>query len=984
MTMVSDWEPRFSGFHELMPFRVREILLVSSPYDAFVLEEDGQLSDKIFGEYVDLNLQFVPRITRVETAEQAFRKMRERTFELVITMTRIADMNPLEFGRRVKDDYPERAVVMLSYETISPEFLQRVRVEKGIDKVFYWTGNSRILLAIVKYIEDKLNTPSDIRQGVQVILVVEDSPRYYSMFLPLIYTEIMKQTQYLIAHGVNNLHRLLRMRARPKILLAETFEEAMAVGTSYRHNLLGVISDVRFPLAGAVDPAAGFQLAERLKAEIDDLPVLLQSEEPLNSIAARRRHVAFLDKNSPELLQELSDFIKSNFGFGAFVFRYPDGREIASADNLSQFETAIRTLPEESLLFHAGRNHFSRWLRARTEFRLAEEIRPKKVSDFRDTGEMRRFILECISRLFDRIQKGVVTDFGQSKFDSESSFVKLGGGSLGGKGRGVAFMNSMLASINSFERYTNVTIKTPHSFIIGSDLFDRFMEQNHLLDFVLNVNDETLITERFLQAALPEELTDNLRTMLEKVNYPLAVRSSSILEDSQMLPFAGLYHTYMIPNNHLDPGIRLLQLTAAVKLVYASVFYRSPKEYVKNADMRIADEKMAVLIQQVAGSPRGDLFYPVISGVAQSYNFYPISLMQPEEGVVGLALGLGRTIVEGGRIFRFCPSYPQMNPPFSSAAEFMRKTQSEFYALDMDFPDVTLCRDEHCSLRLADLIRAEADGVLPYVASTYSREDHEIKDTLFTSGPRVLTFAPILKYDQFPLAAILKDFLNLGRQAFGAHVEIEFAMDFLPHRPDHADFYFLQIRPMVVGRELPEVDTSRTATETILGRSRHTMGNGVFTDLHDVVYVDPRRFDPSVTPRIAAEIGEVCQGLGQEGRSCILIGFGRFGTSDPWLGIPVDWYQMASARVVVECNLDRFNVDPSQGSHFFHNLIALKMGYFHIPRQSTEEFIDWEWLQARPSRFNGEYVRHLRFEHPVMVKIDGRSSRGLLLKPETR
>lgn len=972
-----EYEPRFSGFHDLMQFRVREILVVSSPYDAFVLEEDGRLSEKIFSEYLDLNLQFVPRITRVATAEEAFSTLKERSYDLVITMTRLADMNPLVFGLKIKETYKGKPVVLLTYESLVLDMIKKIRDGRSIDKIFYWSGNSRILLAIVKYIEDLGNVEADTCQGVQVILVIEDSPWFYSLLLPMLYTELMKQTRYLIAHGVNDLHRLLRMRARPKILMAETFEQGMALYQKYQNNILGIISDFGFPRDGQLDLQAGLVFFEKIRSINPDLPVLMLSEEKQNENLTYAKDAYFLNKKSSNLLQELHSFILQNFGFGDFVFRYPDGREIGRAANLTEFEQMLKTIPDESLYYHTSRNHISLWLKARTEFALAEEIRPKKVSDFSNTQEIRHFILHCIQKLFNQIQSGVITDFGLSKMDAENAVIKLGNGSLGGKGRGIAFVNAMLNQSDIPWHFGEIKVNIPHTFIICNEVYEEFIEKNGLPDFSTSTLDEEATANRFLNARLPAPIEENLRVLLDKTHYPLAIRSSSILEDSQMLPFAGLYRTYMIPNNHPALEVRFKQLSDAIKLVYASVFYQAPREYVKNADLRIEDEKMAIVIQQVVGEAHHDIYYPVISGVAQSYNFYPISHMEPDHGIASLALGLGKTVVDGGKVYRFSPAFPQMNPPFSSPEEFLRDSQNQFYALNLKDKAVNITQDDLCSYKRFDLSRAEQDGTLFFVGSTYSPQDMAIKDTISIAGPRVVTFAHILKYHTFPLADILMKLLNLGKQAFGTHVEIEFAVNMFKGKRK-PQFYFLQIRPMVVGKENIEVEIPDIPPRATLCLTEHAMGNGIFSDIADLVYVDPKRFDPSRNRQIALEIAHIDSLLARENRKYILIGFGRFGTSDPWLGIPLEWHQMSHARVVVESNLEKFHVEPSQGSHFFHNLISLKMGFFHIRKQGEKEFIRWDFLTNQPILNKTDHVYHVRFERPLVIKIDGRTARGLI------
>lgn len=982
MNVTKEYSPQFSRFHDLMRFRVREILLVSTPYDAFVLEEDGRLSEQIFSEFLDLNLQFVPRIKRVASAEEAFTALKKRMYDLIITMPHIADMNPIEFGRRIKEKYKNKPVVMLTYDTVSNDIVEEIRKTKFIDRVFFWSGDSKIFLAIIKYVEDRYNVEKDSKLGVQGILVIDDSPWYYSQFLPIIYTEIMKQTRYLISHAVNELHRQLRMRARPKILLAETYEEAMDIINRYRNNLLGIISDVGFPKDGKRNKSAGFELACRIKEEITDLPVLLQSGEASNAVKAGEINVGFLSKTSPNLLLELRTFILNNFGFGDFVFKYPDGTMISKASDISDFERIIRDLPDESLHYHSTNNHFSRWFRARTEFEIADELRHIKSSDFMEVSEIREAVLACLERFYMRYQRGVILDFGLSKMDIESSFIRLGSGSLGGKGRGIAFFNTLLSNSDIQNKYSGIKVKTPRSFVVCSGTFEEFMESNNLQKMAVNTTNEEEITQSFLSAKFPEKTVDNLRTFVEIANYPLAVRSSSILEDSQIIPFAGIYRTYILPNNHPDPKVRLKQLVDAIRLIYASVFCQSPKQYAQNADLRIEEEKMAILIQQLVGEHHGDIFYPSFSGVAQSYNFYPISYMKPEQGVVSLALGFGKKVVEGERVYRFSPVYPKMPPPYASPIEFLKGSQQHFYALDMDYSSEQLTTDDGCTYKEFDLKRAESDGVLQYLAGTYSVEDDVINDYLMPKGPRVINFSPILKYNLIPLADIINEILQLNKYAFGSDVEIEFAVNIPSNRSKKAEFYLLQVRPLVVGKETEEVKIDKHSEEDCICESRHTIGNGIYQDIYDIIYVDRNSFGVGKTIKIASEIDVLNKQLYDENRKCIIIGFGRIGTSDPSLGIPLAWSEMSQAKVVVEADIDILAVEPSLGSHFHHNLTSLKMGYLHIGnKHGNGEYVDWEWLDKMPVYKQTEHVKLIRSDKPFQIKIDGRCRNGLILKP---
>ncbi|MEN8153352.1 MAG: PEP/pyruvate-binding domain-containing protein [Acidobacteriota bacterium] len=979
--LSTDYEPQFGIFHDLIKFRVREILLVSSYYDAFILEEDGRLSERIFSEYVDLNLRFIPRIVRVSSAAEALKVLEKSSFDLVITMTRLADMDPLEFGEKVKQIIPGLPVVLLTYDWVPTDNLIKFRDSGMIDKVFYWTGDTKILLAIIKFVEDLKNVDNDIKLGVRIILVIEDSPRYYSLFLPLIYSEIMTQTRSLISEGVNDLHRMLRMRARPKILLAETYEQGKIIYKKYKNNLLGVISDVRFPRKGDIDINAGFKFAKKIKSEIPDLPFLLQSSNPANREIAYNKGLDFLNKYSSNLLEDLQIFIMNNFGFGDFIFRDITGKELGRAANLHQFIKMIDIVPDESLEFHAGKNHISIWLRARTEFETAEILRPIKVTDFDNISGIRRFIKNEIQKLIAKNQYGVITDFGHVKFDSENSFVRLGSGSLGGKARGIAFINAMLAKKKLDSLFEGVEIKTPHTFVVCSEIYEQFIKENNLQKFAIKENNNEKIAKKFLRAKLPVEIVKDLKTLLDNINYPMAVRSSSLLEDSQLLPFAGLYSTYMLPNNNPEKKKNLKQLTDAIKLVFASVFFKDPKEYVKNTNFRIEEEKMAVIIQQIVGHEYRNKFYPVFSGVAQSYNFYPISHMEPEDGVVQLALGLGPIIVEGGQVYRFSSKYPQMNPPFSSASEFHKKSQYYFYGLDLSDKNLEIFNGEKFSLKQYSLDESEKDGTLFFVASTFSTQDNAVKDTIAVKGPRIVTFANILKYNIFPLSDILNEILKIGRESFGSHIEIEFAVNLYKGKERKPEFNLLQIRPMVTAGEKIEIEEEKLKKEEIICSSVHPLGNGRINDLSDIVFINPEKFDISKSRTIASEIGNINNKLMDEGKRYILIGFGRWGTSDPWLGIPVEWHQICGAKVIIESNIRDFKIDPSQGSHFFHNMISLQMGYFHINDSLKDEFINWNWLMEQKPYNETSFIKHIRTEVPFPVLIDAKSSRGVVLKP---
>lgn len=981
MKKSGDLKSRLSSVHDLIKFRVTEILLISTAYDGFVLEEDGQLTEQIYHQFNDLSIPYIPRIHRVSDKEEAFRELITGTIHLIITMSRINDTDSFALEASIHEAYPDIPIVMLSYDRLSLDTIAKIRETSCINRVFFWSGDSKILLAIIKYIEDQKNLESDSRLGVQAILLVEDSPVYYSQILPIIYTEILRQTRYLVLHAMNTSHGLLRVRLRPKILLAETFEEAMSIISAYRYNLLGVISDVRFPKNGSLSPSAGFELAQQMREMITDFPFLLQSEELENAEKAAALQVHFLNKNSPNLLHDLRAFILENYGFGSFVFKYPDGRIIAEASDITSLEKIIRDLPDESLYYHAAHNHFSRWFRARTEFEVADKLRLVDTEDVFNVSDIRAYILKVLNDYFQKYQSGVILDFeGLAKKDMENAFIKLGTGSLGGKARGIAFINAMIAKACLTDKYEGMKVKVPRSFVVCSDVFEEFIEDNCLYAFIAKAPTEEEIARKFTASDLPATIQENLRVLTQYIKCPLAVRSSSILEDSRVLPFAGIYNTYVVPNSHENPEIRFRQLSDAVKLVYASVFYASPVQYAKNADIRIEEEKMAVLIQELVGERYGDLYYPALSGVAQSYNFYPYYPMKPEEGTVSLALGLGRAIVDGERVYRFSPVHPQLNPLISSPDEYLKKSQNAFYAVNLKgSADITLRADEGYSYEKLPISQADKDHSLEYVGSTYSAENDCIYDNVYQPGPKLVTFAPILKYNRLPLTQIVKDLLSLGKQSFGANVEIEFAINIPKDETKPKEFNFLQIRPMVVGREALQINLDERSDALCF--SCRTIGNGCYQSIQDIIFVDPETFELKDSRKIAEEIGDLNQLLFAEGRRCILIGFGRLGTTDPWLGIPLAWAQMSQAQIIVEVDRQDLRPEPSLGSHFFHNLTATNMGYFHIQYHNEPEgTLDWDWLMRQPVLRQTKYARLIRRDEAFSVKIDGRSFKGIIYK----
>ncbi|MFX1253930.1 MAG: PEP/pyruvate-binding domain-containing protein [Promethearchaeota archaeon] len=975
----------FHVFHDLMLIRVREVLLVSSLYDGYILEEDGRLSEQIFSEYLNLNLSSPPRITRAATATEALEILKRSHFDLIITMRRVADMDPFTFGQAAKKIHSDTPIVLLLTYTADIQYLPPINQRDGIDKIFLWNGDSKIFLAIVKVIEDRLNAPHDTKTGrVQVIIVVEDSIYYYSLFLPLIYTEIMRLTQALIEEGVNDLQRLLRMRARPKILLAETKEQAIEYYEKYKKYVLGIISDVRFPCNKNSKPDynAGNQLISMIRKESPLMPILLQSSQEENKERANSLKVAFINKYSRTLLHELRKFILKELGFGKFVFRLETGEKVAEADNLIEFERALSYVPGESLIYHGQYNHFSNWLMARGEFGLAYRLRPYKVGQFKNTDALRTFLLDSIAQWHRELQEGSITDFAGKTFNKHQPFIRLGSGSLGGKGRGIAFLNVLLKMSNIGNLFPEIGICVPRTVVIGTDEFDLFIEENNLYEgeMLSNKSDEE-VAQIFLHATLPDDVQKMLKVFLTEVSYPLAVRSSSLLEDSQYQPFAGVYATYMLPNDHPDMTVRIEQLEQAIKMVYASMFYEAPRNYIGSIGQNITEEKMAVVLQEVVGKRYEDRFYPHFAGVAKSYNYYPLREINPEDGICDIALGLGRTVVTGGKALKFCPHYPEVLPQFSSPEMALKNSQTQFFALKMgDYP-IDLTKGEEATLAKLDLKIAEKDQVLYQIASTYDPNDEIIRIGTSRPGIRIINFASILKWDTFPLAPLLIKLLEIGKKAMGTAVEIEFAVKLDKTKKYRAEFYLLQIRPFITETEFIDMQLDEEERQNIFLLSTKALGNGILKDIKDIVYIKPNTFDNMKTIEIAAEIKLYNQELVATKTPYVLIGLGRWGTKDRFLGIPVEWHSVFGASVFVETGLEDFDIEPSQGTHFFQNLTSNKRIYFTVPYKSIEDKIDWEWLKKQHTVKETKYVRHVRLSDSLTVKVDGKKRQGAIIKP---
>jgi CheY-like chemotaxis protein len=976
---------RSKDFQKLMRHKVRDILLVASLYDQYLFEEDGRLYELIRQEFQVLNLSHPPEITHLTSAAEALDLLSSgEHFDLIITTLHIEDMHVIQFAREARTHAPDVPLILLAYDNRERKELVTQYDVSVFDRAFIWQGDYRLLIAIIKHIEDRINVEEDTRNiGVQVIILVEDDVKFYSRYLPLIYTEILNQSQRLITEGVSLTHRYMRMRARPKILLCTTFEEAWAYFEKFQEYILGIISDVNFKRNGVKDPEGGFVFADMVRRRQEDIPLLLQSSNRDLANRARAMGLSFLWKNSPRLLHDLREFMMENFGFGDFVFRLPSGQEVGRASNLKTLEEYLVSVPDESIEHHARRNHFSNWLKARTEFWLAHRLRPRKVEDFANVTELRSELIHSLLLYQEIRQRGVITDFSRESFNPKNSFARIGSGSLGGKARGLGFINTLINSYEVHDRFPGVEICVPSAAVIATDVFDRFLAENGLEAFAQTCTDDEELFRRFQEAEeFPEDIVDKLLEFLSVVKQPLAVRSSSLLEDSQYQPFAGVYETYMIPNNNPDDAVRLYELLQSIKLVYASTFSTHAKDYMKATDYRLEEEKMAVIVQRMVGSEHHDRFYPDFAGVGKSYNFYPVAPQKSTDGIVHVALGLGKTVVDGGNSVRFCPSYPRHLLQFFSTAETIRTAQQEFYALDLhESLNHDPNRTPDSFVKLYDLTQAERDNTLFAVGSTYSAENDTVYDGLSREGKRVVTFAPILKHKAFPLPEIIDLILEMGTWGMGTAVEVEFAVN-LTVQPDHPrEFGVLQIRPLVLSRELEELKIGKYERRDLICESQQVLGNGALNDICDIVVVDIETFDRSKSRDVAAEAAHLNAKLLKERQPYLLIGVGRWGSTDQWLGIPVTWDQISGAAAIVESGFKDLSVAPSQGSHFFQNITSFRVGYFTIDATNENSFVDWEWLAAQEPVERLTCVRHLRFETPLLIRINGHQNRGVILKP---
>ncbi|MDO4995042.1 MAG: PEP/pyruvate-binding domain-containing protein [Bacteroidales bacterium] len=973
-----------TNFIDLMRRRIFNVLLIANPYDAFMLEDDGRVDEKIFDEYAKLGLRYPPRFVQVASQEEAEKELGRTSFELVICMPGTDNNDVFDIARSIKVQHPQVPIVVLT--PFSHGITKRMEHEdlSIFEYVFCWLGNTDLLLSIIKLIEDKMNLENDLKAGVQMILLVEDSIRFYSSILPNLYKFVLQQSLEFATEALNSQLETLRMRGRPKIVLARTYEEAWALYDRFKDNVLGVISDCRFPRGGVKDDNAGIDLLSAIRQADEFVPLIMESSEREKEQLARQCGASFIDKGSKKMAVDLRELILRYFGFGDFIFRDPHTmEEVARIRNLKDLQDNIFTLPRESLLYHVSRNNVSRWLGSRALFPIAEFLRRITWHSVQDVDVHRQIIFDAIVAYRKMKNQGVVAVFQRDRFDSYSNFQRIGDGSLGGKGRGIAFIDHIIKRHPDLNAFPNARVMIPKTVVLCTDIFDEFMDTNELYQIALSDIPDADILQFFLRARLPERLADDLMTFLDVVQRPIAIRSSSLLEDSHYQPFAGIYSTYMIPYAE-DKYVRLAMLSNAIKGVYASVFYRASKDYMTATSNVIDQEKMAVILQEVVGSQYGGRFYPQISGVARSVNYYPIGEEQADEGVVNLALGLGKYIVDGGLSLRVCPAHPDKVLQTSELDIALRETQTRFYALDLQNLTDKVSVDDGFNLLKLPVREADKDNALQFIASTFDPYDQVIRDGIYEGGRKVITFCGVLQQGVFPLPALLALSMKYGQQDMRRPVEIELAVSLHPDRS--GELYLLQIRPMVDNKMALDEDITRYSDDEALVRSHNAIGHGIMTDIQDIVYVKTvdaegnSIYSASNNPAIAEEIEGINRSFLAEGdRSYILIGPGRWGSSDSWLGIPVKWPAISAAKVIVEAGLSNYRVDPSQGTHFFQNLTSFGVGYFTVNDFLGDGIYRQEVLNRLPAASETEHVRHVRLPAPLTVKIDGMRKEGIVL-----
>jgi hypothetical protein len=974
------YDPQFRGLHHLMARRVRTILMVSNPYESFSISRDYSLAQQIYGASQLLHLQNVPQMITALSGKEGLSTLEKERFDLVLVSGNLPDMDTPEFGREVKARHPGLPVVMVVFDGSWFDETYRGVEPEGIDRTFAWRGSADVLLSIMKLIEDSQNVDRDLSiASIGTILVVEDAVEHYSLILPHLYSMLMQRTFVLVPEGINQSDRQVRTRVRPKVLLARTFGEAGALFEKYETSLVGIISDLHTFHDDRIDPETGVRFLRAVAARVPGMRILVQSGEPDAAEFAMSVGARYVNKRGADLRAGIEQFVLEDIGFGDFEFRMPDGTKIKRAGNLWDLEQALCTVPEESLIYHVGRNDLSHWFRARGEIALAAVLRPITLADFPTVDELKEYLINAIAIARKEKHRGTIADFRPPEFDPEYPFLVLGRGSLGGKGRGLAFVFGQLGQWFKDDCIQGVKVRLPRTLVIGADESNAFLTGNGIDPASLEGFTDDAVRRRFAGCRLDRRLRDSLELYVQRVNFPLAVRSSGLLEDSHRQPLAGLYATYMLPNNHPDFDARLNHLETAVKLVYASAYLERSRRYLEAIGHDLTEARMAVLVQEVAGHRYGRYFYPAISGVAQSHNYYPVFQMKPENGVATIALGLGKQVVEGGDAVRFCPRHPQVLPQFRSPSAVMKIAQREFFAIDLEGSAADLLGSKDATLARLQLSQAEADGTLALAGSVVDVDEDRIYDGVGRHGSRVVTFARILKHNVFPLSAILNELFEIFRRELGFAVEIEFAVDLDTDPSRNPEFYFLQMRPLVALRERGDMASTSSPPDKLLCRSQRVLGNGRVEGLRDIVYVDPAKFDRGRSAEVASVVAAINDRLVRERRPYVLAGPGRWGSFDPWIGIPVAWHQISGARVIVEVPANDLPMEPSQGTHFFHNMTSAGIGYFSLSGTSEKEVVRWDLLNALPGEEIAPGIRHVRLKRPLAVRMDGQTQHGVIL-----
>lgn len=967
------------SFKNLMTHRIFNVLIIANPYDAFMLEDDGRVDEKIFNEYTELGLRYPPIFTQVSTMVEASEVLSTTSIDLVICMPGNADNDAFTVARAVKREFPDIPCVVLT--PFSHGITQRIMNEdlSIFEYVFCWLGNTNLILSIIKLIEDKMNLEHDIDEaGVQMILLVEDSIRFYSSILPNLYSYILTQSQSFATEALNSHTATLRMRGRPKVVLARTYEEAMDYFVRFPENILGVISDCRFPKGGVKDSEAGLKLLSEFHRRAPFLPLIMESSETENAEKAEKLGFRFIDKNSKKMNIDLRNIMAEHMGFGDFIFRDPKTHEeIRRIRNLKELQDNIFSIPNDSMLYHLSRNHVSRWLCARAIFPVSEFLKTVTLEKLRDVDQHRQIIFDAIVQYRHMKNVGTVAVFKRDRFDAYSHFARIGDGSLGGKGRGLAFLDNIIKTHPEFNEFEGVKVSIPKTVVLCTDVFDQFMDNNNLYQLALSDAPDEEILQAFIKAQLPDQFIDDFKTFFEAIRHPIAIRSSSLLEDSHYQPFAGIYSTYMIP--YLDDKDEMLRmLAAAIKSVYASVYFKDSKAYMTATRNVIDQEKMAVILQEVVGKQYGDHFYPNFSGVLRSINYYPLGYEKSEEGIASLALGLGKYIVDGGQTLRVSPYHPAQVLQTSDMEIALRQTQTQFYALDMKRVGVDFKVDDGFNILKLKVKDAENDGALNFIASTYDANDRVIRDGLYDGGRKIVSFNGVLRHGVFPLPELLKLSMHHGADSMRRPVEIEFACTLNDDRT--GEFYLLQIRPIVDSKQVLDQDIMTIPDDKCLLRSHNSLGHGVSDDIVDVVYVKTdENFTASDNPVVALEVERINKKFLADGKNYVLVGPGRWGSSDSWLGVPVKWPHISAAKLIVETTLKNYSVDPSQGTHFFQNLTSFGVGYFTIDENKGMGFFRKEILDAMPAVEETPHVRHVRFSKPLHIMMDGMKQEGLVI-----